>query len=342
MLRPVELAVHDSGAGADALQIVGVQRLDISHAVLVRQGAAQHVGENLHVLVPVRAESFARADAVFVDHAQRSETHVLGVVISREGKGVVTCPASRDWHGRVGCSCESSIIVSSLSGCRFFFCAAACVSAVASSLQAREVFGARQAAGGVERRARSRDRQFPRNHADRHHLQQFAQVAESALAAARSRGRAQDGRHFAAKDLERSLARFGPRDPVQRVLQQGGEGAVVLRRRDGEAVVPRAPVPSTPWRRAAGPLRLPGRRRRSAWGSRAGRPGWLRLPHRGAPRRFDAPVSDGPNPGVRCRPGPGSSGDGLLLSYISLSRYMMSRDPSRIQSGTSPAAAFGP
>src|ERR1035441_2148370 len=86
--RPVELAVHDAGAGGDALEVIGVQGLDISHAVLVGQGAGEDVGENLHVLVPVRAESLAWADAVLVDDAEGSETHVFGVVIAGEGKSV--------------------------------------------------------------------------------------------------------------------------------------------------------------------------------------------------------------------------------------------------------------
>src|ERR1017187_1231484 len=86
--RPVELAVHDSGAGGDALQVIGAQCLHISHAVFVGQSAGEDVGENLHVLVPVRAESPAWADAVLVDHAEGSEAHVFGVVVAGEGKGV--------------------------------------------------------------------------------------------------------------------------------------------------------------------------------------------------------------------------------------------------------------
>ena len=88
MLRPVELAVHDAGTGADALEVVGVEGFDVAHAVLVREGAAQDVGENFHVLMAVRAESPAGADAVFVDDAQRAEAHVFRVIVGREGKGV--------------------------------------------------------------------------------------------------------------------------------------------------------------------------------------------------------------------------------------------------------------
>ena len=87
-VRPVELAVHDAGAGADALQVVGVKGFDVAHAVLVREGAAEDVGENFHVLMAVRAESLSRADAVFVDDAQGAEAHVPGIVIGREGKGM--------------------------------------------------------------------------------------------------------------------------------------------------------------------------------------------------------------------------------------------------------------
>src|ERR1035438_9434351 len=49
----------------------------------------------------------------------------------------------------------------------------------------------------------------------------------------------------------------------------------------------------------------------------------------GAHRRFGVPAGGGWN-----RPGPGFSGDALCPSYISLSRYMMSRDCLWIQKGT--------
>ena len=43
--------------------------------------ALEHVREDLHVAVAVRAEPRARRDAVVVDHAERAEAHVLVVVV---------------------------------------------------------------------------------------------------------------------------------------------------------------------------------------------------------------------------------------------------------------------
>ena len=51
--------------------------------------ALEHVGDDLHVAVRVGAEALAGRDAVVVDHAQRAEAHVLGVVVVGEREGVV-------------------------------------------------------------------------------------------------------------------------------------------------------------------------------------------------------------------------------------------------------------
>src|ERR1035437_2757286 len=172
--RPVELAVHDSGAGADALQIVDVQHLEISHAVLVGQSAAQDVGENLHVLVTMRAESLAGADAVFVDHAQRSETHVLGVVISREGKGVVAVqPAVIGMAALVALANRDHSEASFNLPLRFVRRLAPVRPAIPANARGRP-----RASGGAERSAGPDDCQVSRNYARRHHLRQFAPVAE--------------------------------------------------------------------------------------------------------------------------------------------------------------------
>jgi hypothetical protein len=100
----------------------------------------------------------------------------------------------------------------------------------------RDILGAHQLSGGVERRARTGDGQLLGDYGNHHHLQQFAQLMEPAFAASRARRGAQDGRHLAAEDLQGPVTRLGPRNPVEGVFQQGGEAAVVLRRRDGEAV----------------------------------------------------------------------------------------------------------
>jgi hypothetical protein len=84
----VELAMAHAGARAHALHVAVTQHRAVAHAVLVFQGAAEDVGEDLHVLVAVRAEALAALHAVFVDDAQRAEAHVPRVAVFGEGKGV--------------------------------------------------------------------------------------------------------------------------------------------------------------------------------------------------------------------------------------------------------------
>jgi hypothetical protein len=87
--RVVELAVLHAGAGAHALHVAGRDALDVAHAVLVREVALQHVADDFHVAVAVRAEAGAGRDAVLVDDAQVAPTHVLGVVVVGEREAVV-------------------------------------------------------------------------------------------------------------------------------------------------------------------------------------------------------------------------------------------------------------
>ena len=50
--------------------------------------ALEHVGDDLHVAVAVSGEALARRDAIVVDHAQRAEPHVRGIVILAERERV--------------------------------------------------------------------------------------------------------------------------------------------------------------------------------------------------------------------------------------------------------------
>jgi hypothetical protein len=84
----VELAVQHAGAGAHALHVAGAdhaggrrrRRLAVAHRVLVRQRAFEHVADDLHVAVAMRAEAGAGGDAVFVDDTQVAHAHVRRVV----------------------------------------------------------------------------------------------------------------------------------------------------------------------------------------------------------------------------------------------------------------------
>src|SRR5690606_19464438 len=82
------LAVFDAAAGAHPLQFAGPQHAAAATAVAMRERAADHVAQDLHVGVPMRRKPAARRDTVFVDHAQRPETHPPGVVVMAERKRV--------------------------------------------------------------------------------------------------------------------------------------------------------------------------------------------------------------------------------------------------------------
>ena len=54
----------------------------------VRELPFEHVADDLHVAVAVRAEAHARLHAVLVDDAQRAEAHVRGIVVVGEAEAV--------------------------------------------------------------------------------------------------------------------------------------------------------------------------------------------------------------------------------------------------------------
>src|SRR5512132_2969197 len=88
VLRVVELAVPNSGPGGHALHIAGANDGAGSHAVLVLQRAFEDIGDDLHVLVPVRLETATWLNAILVDHAQDAEAHMLRIIVLAEGEGM--------------------------------------------------------------------------------------------------------------------------------------------------------------------------------------------------------------------------------------------------------------
>ena len=90
----IELAVLDAGARRHALHVARADHGARAQAVLVLERAVEHVGDDLHVAVAVRAEAGARLHAVFVDHAQRAEAHVLRDRSSRRTRTYAGCRAS--------------------------------------------------------------------------------------------------------------------------------------------------------------------------------------------------------------------------------------------------------
>ena len=77
-------------SGAHPLHLTRLDRGAVTHAVLVRELALEDIGQDLHVGVAVRREAPARGDAIFIDHAQRAESHEARVVIIRERERVMT------------------------------------------------------------------------------------------------------------------------------------------------------------------------------------------------------------------------------------------------------------
>ena len=72
----------------NALDLAGADDRAGASAVLVLERPFQHVGDDLHVPMPVGVEAVARRDAVIVDHAQRPEAHIVGVEVLPERERV--------------------------------------------------------------------------------------------------------------------------------------------------------------------------------------------------------------------------------------------------------------
>ena len=83
-VAPVVLAVQHTLARAHVLHLSARQRVLVAHAVGVRERAVHHVGQDLEVVVGVRAEPAAGRDEVVVEHAEHAEADVVRVAVLRE------------------------------------------------------------------------------------------------------------------------------------------------------------------------------------------------------------------------------------------------------------------
>src|SRR5205085_2636394 len=86
--RGIELTMAHARARAHPLNIARTDRGAVTDRVLVRELTAQHVADNFHVPVCVRAKSRTGLDAILIDHAQWTEFHVPRVVVIRERERV--------------------------------------------------------------------------------------------------------------------------------------------------------------------------------------------------------------------------------------------------------------
>src|SRR5438270_9536923 len=89
-LGSIAFTVADAAAGAHALPVARADDRASAEGILVLDGALEDVGDDLHVAMRVRREALAAGDAVLVDDAQGSKTHVVAVVIFAERKRVIS------------------------------------------------------------------------------------------------------------------------------------------------------------------------------------------------------------------------------------------------------------
>ena len=81
--------MRHSAACAHELNLARLEHAAVAHAVLVLQRAFEHVAEDLHVAMRMRAETLTGRNAVVIDDTQRPEAHLRRVVIIGKGKAVV-------------------------------------------------------------------------------------------------------------------------------------------------------------------------------------------------------------------------------------------------------------
>jgi hypothetical protein len=85
----VEFAVGDAPAGAQQLNLAGLELPPVAQAVLVLQRALQDVAEDFHVPMRMRPKTLPRRHPVVVDDAQGAKADVRRIVIVRKRKGVM-------------------------------------------------------------------------------------------------------------------------------------------------------------------------------------------------------------------------------------------------------------
>jgi len=68
--------VPDAGARAHDLDVAGFGAADVADAVLVGDGSLADIGDDLHVLVAMKAQALARSDLVVVPHDKSAQCDV--------------------------------------------------------------------------------------------------------------------------------------------------------------------------------------------------------------------------------------------------------------------------
>ena len=78
--------MNDTCSRRHRLDFIGSENVSLAHAVAMEKVAVEHVGDDLHVAMCMRAETLSRLDAIVVDHPQGTKSHVFGIVVVGEGK----------------------------------------------------------------------------------------------------------------------------------------------------------------------------------------------------------------------------------------------------------------
>jgi hypothetical protein len=79
----------DTRPGTHILNFSTTNDLLVSHGVSMDEFALNHIRDNFHISVWVGWKSTTSCNIVLVNHAQVSESHVLGIVIASKRKGVM-------------------------------------------------------------------------------------------------------------------------------------------------------------------------------------------------------------------------------------------------------------
>ncbi|MNE51706.1 hypothetical protein D3C80_1463450 [compost metagenome] len=84
----VVFRVTYTGPCAHDLEFTRRNLLFVTHAVFVRHGTFEYIGQNFHVFVRVSAEALACVNHIIVNHAQCREAHEIRVVIVSKREGM--------------------------------------------------------------------------------------------------------------------------------------------------------------------------------------------------------------------------------------------------------------
>src|SRR5580700_3075828 len=87
--RWIELAMAHAGSRGHALEFTGSEDGPVAHAVFVFKSAIKDVGDNFHIAVTVHSEAHAGINTIVVDDAERSESHLGGIIVIAERKRMV-------------------------------------------------------------------------------------------------------------------------------------------------------------------------------------------------------------------------------------------------------------